>query len=968
MLAIHRKNCCPYCRRQFPTDTAIKRHIARDPSCKLAWQDQLTLKGATTFLVKSKKTKADEPKSPSPSLDNTSEVDVEMGPADDFLPPTYEEARRSDSPGRSRRGVHVEEVEDKDASGVRYVEPYPRPVAEPLRKGKTAFETLLETQVAEGKEAWAPFESEEEWELATWLAKNVEQKSIDEYLRLPTVRNRSNLSFHNNYTFLKKVDQLPTGPDWVCETVKAKGDRVGEDGESLEEDLELWRRDPIDCIKELMGNPAFKEYLAYAPERVYTDKEGANRIFDEMWTGNWWWETQDDLPEGAMLAPLILSSDKTQLSRFQGDKKAWPVYLTIGNLSKDIRRQPSAHGTILLGYLPVAKLECYSASVRSLHGYRLFHYCMSKILRPLVEAGRNGVDIVCADGFLRRVHPILAAYVADHPEQCLVACCNENRCPRCTVNPDARGDLSESLPRDVPSTLETLEEHRRGFTPDEFEGYGMRAIYAPFWHDLPHCDIFSCITPDLLHQLHKGVFKDHLVKWCTSIVGEAEIDARFKAMAGFAGLRHFKKGISFVSQWTGTEHKEMEKVFLGVLSGAVSSEVLIVARALLDFIYYSQFRSHTSKTLDALDSCLKTFHAHKDIFIELGIREQFNMPKLHSLMHYVDAIRALGSTDGYNTESPERLHIDFAKAAYRASNKKDYTEQMAMWLQRQESIWLRDAYITWLQQLRPQHKVASDVDDLDLEGEDEGAEVPRHGEDSISNSQISRAGSRSIYRISKQPAYRNVPVKQLITNFGAVDFIPAFSAFLRAYIPSCKISPSRFDLFHLYKQVILTLPPNRFLGDQLLTNRIRAVPAIPPRGRRVGKPGQFDTALVIENAAEYREFGGFSGLRAARVRAVFELPPQFGSYPHPLAYVEWFTSLGTPDRLTGMHLVTPSTRRHRRNVAVVPVDRLVRGCHLMGKCVGSMSDKRWTTDTVLDVAKHFYLNPYIHVDTFSIVK
>ncbi|KAF9557787.1 hypothetical protein CPC08DRAFT_610558, partial [Agrocybe pediades] len=75
--------------------------------------------------------------------------------------------------------------------------------------------------------------------------------------------------------------------------------------------------------------------------------------------------------------------------------------------------------------------------------------------------------------------------------------------------------------------------------------------------------------------------------------------------------------------------------------------------------------------------------------------EHFNIPKLHNIQHYVDCIRALGSPDGYNTEFPERLHIDFAKNAYHASNKCDYTEQMAMWLQRQEAVILQRSYLKW---------------------------------------------------------------------------------------------------------------------------------------------------------------------------------------------------------------------------------------------------------------------------------
>ena len=47
-------------------------------------------------------------------------------------------------------------------------------------------------------------------------------------------------------------------------------------GKRMSEDLELWMQDPVECVKELIGNPAFKRLMSFVPEHVYVDENGMN--------------------------------------------------------------------------------------------------------------------------------------------------------------------------------------------------------------------------------------------------------------------------------------------------------------------------------------------------------------------------------------------------------------------------------------------------------------------------------------------------------------------------------------------------------------------------------------------------------------------------------------------------------------------------------------------------------------------
>ncbi|KAE9393724.1 hypothetical protein BT96DRAFT_958989 [Gymnopus androsaceus JB14] len=501
------------------------------------------------------------------------------------------------------------------------------------------FEWFRDTKRKKGEEMWAPFKSREEWQLARWLMlSGISHSDIDAFAKLPIIQNDLHPSFKDKRTFFKKIDGLPTiRGGWTCKEMEIVGDVFQvKDGEMIPktESIELWMRNPVECVKELLEDPRFKDDIRYAPEKMFTDETMRVRAIDEMWTGDWWWAMQKLVPKGGTIAPLILASDKTQLSTFSGDKQAWPVYLTLGNIAGSIRRKPSEQASVLIGYIPVSKLECFSAQKRSVEGYRLFHDCMRMLLEPLVDAGdptKGGVPMLCSDGKTRVVFPILAAYVADFPEQCLIAGCQERRCPKCDVS---RKEL------DPDKSIDAFQKAARGDSKAS-EKLGLRKI-NPFWKDLPLCNIFHCFTPDILHQLHKGVFKDHIVKWSTESIlgkGSKEVDIRFQSMPRHNTLRHFRKGISLVSQWTGNEYKNMEKVFLGVLAGTATSDVVIC---------YAQFDLHTDDSLEKMDAALKAFHDHKEFpnpgcgfdlavtvaFVESGIREHFNIPKVHSMNHY----------------------------------------------------------------------------------------------------------------------------------------------------------------------------------------------------------------------------------------------------------------------------------------------------------------------------------------------
>ncbi|KAJ6524347.1 hypothetical protein B0H19DRAFT_1215001 [Mycena capillaripes] len=919
---------CQFCLRSFPNGGAVRMHQSKSPACKKERDADLEILMAEAMLAHSipdGDELSDDERNPS-----TAEIlhlDVPVAELDSAEGQHMELPTAEEGPMAVRPRVTIEEVVDQEFL---FVEEFPE-----------------DSQAVLG-----PFESDDEWELAKWLIKNVGHNQMEAFLKLPIIQGVGT-AYSSKDQLLEAIDDLPGGVGWKLEKVTLTGDLEDDDGKPIVETLELWYRDPVDCIRELMGNPVFRDVTQYAPQKLFEDEKGKSEIINEMWTADWWWRLQKLLPPGATIAPIILSSDKTKLSNFRGDQSAWPVYLTIGNISKDIRRQANSHATILIGYLPIGKFSAVK--------YRTFHHCMTVITRSLIAAGTDGVDMTCSDGFVRWVWPILAAYVADYPEQCLIANCMENRCPICKVHPTFRGVHEPWASRDEGETLELLKEHQLGYknpataakSKEEFVDFGLRPVYAPFWAELPHSNIFQAFTPDLLHQLHKGVFKDHLVKWCTKIVGEKEVDARFRSMPSHPDVRHFKNGISSVSQWTGSEYKAMEKVFISVVVGAVPERAIGAARAVLDFIHFSSLQSHTTATLLGLANALDDFHLYKDVFIELQARfpEHFNIPKIHMMEHYVALIRLFGSADGYNTESPERLHIDYAKNAYRSSNKRDYIIQMTNWLRRQEAVDRFTLYLQW--ERNGAYKQGESVSQVPITPSDDDAE----GGVIVTSTPTSPAKT---YRIAQHhpSALTNIPASDIIAGHKAGYFLEAVKAYIS---PFSVLLPQPFDRFNLYKRLTFTLPAIAEASNNNRQNVVRVTPPVLARGvRSPAQPPHLDFALVRTGEENDKTDGtALHGLRVAHIKVLFQLPAIYGlNMAHPLAYVEWYTPFGVPDPVTGLFTIRRSTRNNHVYAEIIGVDRIY----------GRKKDTTWTTENVVERCTSFFPSPYSDTHSFCLFR
>ena len=128
------------------------------------------------------------------------------------------------------------------------------------------------------------------------------------------------------------------------------------------------------------------------------------------------------------------------------------------------------------------------------------------------------------------------------------------------------------------------------------------------------------------------------------------------------------------------------KVFLPAIEGLVPVEMVHCVRAFLDFCYLVCCNFHDTKSLDATQEALDHFRKHCNVFIEVGLCNNFNLPQQHSLWHYVHLISKYGSPNGICSLITENKHIKAVKELWRRSSKWEAMRQMLVTNQRMNKL------------------------------------------------------------------------------------------------------------------------------------------------------------------------------------------------------------------------------------------------------------------------------------------
>lgn len=333
----------------------------------------------------------------------------------------------------------------------------------------------------------------------------------------------------------------------------------------------------------------------------------------------------------------------------------WPVYLSIGNISSNIRRKPSLGAYTTIAFVPVppkiAKLKDKEADVYRDFKIRVLQEVICSILNGFYSEDNVSFTAYCADGNFRCCVPKLVGWMGDYPEHIKIQGLKYGQCFWCEADRDTFGD--EIAMRQQRVKRRDHVEYQRQYS--DLDGTGREYLqaanvlpmYNPLWNlqgPLKLCkNIADLPKPDILHTIHLGVIQ-HLANWLMLYLNEVGcldiINAACRSVPAYLTEPAVKTTYDDVKNWAGKDIQKISKNLLACTYIALrgvnqaqkrdASKAIRTTRSLLEFSFYCSYNSHDSGTIAQMRDVWAEFHENKTVFTQFraGVKAKATATKL----------------------------------------------------------------------------------------------------------------------------------------------------------------------------------------------------------------------------------------------------------------------------------------------------------------------------------------------------
>ncbi|KAF9497958.1 hypothetical protein BDN71DRAFT_1481491 [Pleurotus eryngii] len=713
--------------------------------------------------------------------------------------------------------------------------------------------------------------------------------------------------FKDHNDMYDTIDALKLGDAlWQCLKVNPCG--MAKEPPWKQKIYKVWFRDPDIVLQNMLDNPDFNGEFDYSPYIEIDDKN--NRHWGDVMSTNFAWRHAQNWH--AMYCPIILGSDKTMVSVATGQVKYHPLYLSIGNILGSTR---CAHhqGVIPIAFLAILKADCcYDTDVLfQKFKCQLYHSSISAIFTSIKNYMTTPVVRRCPDGHFHQVIFDFGAFIGDYPEQVMLAAVMQGWfCCRCTALCTELDNPMFAARQEKEHTNTLIDTFDPGILWDE---YRVDDDSIPFTNDFPQANIHEMLSPDLLHQIIKGTFKDHLVAWVGQYFKLEHGWTEAKRIMDeinhcFPGLCRFPDGQQF-KQWTGDDSKALMKVYVPTLVG---------------------FSVFTPQTLENVNQALAAFHQSREVFCDVGVHpNDFSLPRQHLLIRYPHLIQEFGAPNGLCLSITESQHITAVKKPWRHSSCWNALGQMLTMNQHLDKLTYDMLPIS-------HNAVPKPVPPDPL---DDSAEGCAPTDDLVKgNVMLARTRIHNYpHRLDLLAEHINVPELQGLMQRFLYDYLypDVHYSSNDIALDDCLDIHSKVSVYH--SAIAMLFAPSDMSDWH-------------------GSGERRDCAFVVED----QECPGFEGMAIVRILLLFSF--KYDDTSIPWALVWWFKRYGQrPNANTGMWIHdTPI-------LSVVHLDSMLRLVHLLPVFGLVYLPSPFSHTHTLDAFKAFYINRYIDHHTFEIL-